>query len=413
MYIKNKLEQLGFTKTTPIQDGVFKHFNTSKHIVGLAPTGTGKTHAYLLPILSKLDHDQKHVQAIIIVPTNELVIQVERMLKEVDQSFKHKAYYGGIDKKREIEKLAKSQPQILISTPDKLIEFTIKQNALKIQHAKYVVFDEADMMFDFDFMSMIDQIMKPLSQAKYLLFSATITNAMEPFIKKYFGSYERIDTQKSHQPNIDYRLINIKNQNRLEQMTILLKHLNPYLCFIFVSKKENQNEVYEHLLELNYKVVNLNASLGIKRRKQIIDSIHHLDYQYVVTSDLAARGMDFKISHIIHYDLPHHLEFFTHRSGRTARMYESGIVYTMMSVDDHRIIEKLKQQGIDFQLYQLTQEQLKKVEDKPKIVDPDIINAIRKIKKPIKVKPNYKKKNKQAIKKETNKVRREKYAKNR
>ena len=413
MYIKEKLAQLGFKTTTPIQDGVFKLFSSKKHLVGLAPTGTGKTHAYLLPMLSKINKEVSQIQAVILVPTNELVNQVLRMLTDVDQEIRVKAYVGSSDKQREVEWLQKYQPQVVITTPKRLYEFVVELNVLKIQHAKYFVMDEADMMFDFDFLSHVDAILSAMPKAKYMLFSATIHESMEPFIKTYFGQYDLIDTSKTEKLNIEYRLINIKYQDRLEALMEVTKHINPYLCFIFVSKKENQEAVFQAISEKGFSVVNLNSSIGVKKRSKIIEDIIDLKYQYVVTSDLAARGLDFKISHVIHFDLPHMLEFFFHRSGRTGRMGDSGIVITFMSVDDHRKIDKIRQKGISFVNYQMTPDGMVKITPKKSAFAEKDIEAIKKIKKPTKVTPNYKKKNKAKIKKAKQGVRREAYAKNR
>ncbi|MDX9692509.1 MAG: DEAD/DEAH box helicase, partial [Acholeplasmataceae bacterium] len=283
----------------------------------------------------------------------------------------------------------------------------------KIQTAKYFVMDEADMMFDYDFLSLVDPILSSMPKAKFMLFSATIETAMEPFIKQYFGNCDFLDTTKKHELDIEYRLINIKYQDRLLALKQLIKEINPYLCFIFVSKKETQEMVYEELSAIGLSVININSSIGVKKRGKIIEDINNLKYQYVVTSDLAARGLDFKISHVIHYDLPHMLEFFQHRSGRTGRMHDSGIVITFMSVNDHRKIDKLKQKGIPFVNYQMTKEGLVKVVPKKSAFAEQDIEAIKKIKKPTKVSPNYKKKNKAKIKKAKQEVRREAYAKNR
>ncbi len=413
MYIKQKLEELGFKEITPIQSGVFKAINHKKHLVGLAPTGTGKTHAYLLPILANMDFTKHEVQAVITVPTNELVIQVERMLKDVEKDVMIRAYYGGSNKQREQEWLDKYQPQIVIATPQRLFEYVVEQNILKIQTAKYFVMDEADMMFDYDFLSLLDPLLPAMPKAKFMLFSATIHEGMEPFIKKYFGIYDLIDTSKKHTLKIEYQLINIKYQDRLEALTELLPELNPYLCFIFVSKKENQEVVYQKLLEMGHQVLNINSSIGVKKRMKLIEDINNLKYQYVVTSDLAARGLDFKISHVIHYDLPHHLEFFQHRSGRTGRMNDTGKVITFMTVNDHRKIEKLKSQGISFVDYQLTKEGLKKVPKKQNKLSDEEKDAIKKIQKPKKVVPNYKKKNALKIKKAKQEIRRKQYAQTR
>ncbi|MFA5471055.1 MAG: DEAD/DEAH box helicase [Acholeplasmataceae bacterium] len=413
MYIKEKLRQLGFDKTTPIQDGVFSVFNNKRHIVGLAPTGTGKTHAYLLPILEKIDLNLKQVQAIIIVPTNELVIQVHQMLVKTDDRFIVKAYDASHDKSRDVLWLKKQQPQIVITTPSRLKYVVVDQQALVIKYTKYLVLDEADMMFDEEFMGWIDEFIPILKDAKYLLFSATITKQMEPFIKAYFGQYELIDTSKDHKLDIEYQLINIKYQDRLESLKKVISHINPFVCFIFVSKKENQDIVYGALSEMGLNVINFKSSLGIKRRKQIIDEIKETKYQYVVTSDLAARGLDFNVSHVIHFDLPHHLEFFMHRSGRTGRMNASGHVIAFLSVDDHRKVEKIKKL-VPFKEYQLTPDGMVEKVVKKRVLSDAEVQAIKSIKKPKKVKPNYKKKNKANVTKAKKQARRkELYDKNR
>ncbi len=410
MYIENKLKQLNFKEITPIQEGVFRLFSKPNHLVGLAPTGTGKTHAYLLPILEKIDKKVSSVQAVIIVPTAELVNQVERMARDVEDQVIIHTYYGGTNHQKEQEWLAKYQPQIVISTPEQIKEYVINKRLLKVHNAKTLVFDEADMMFDFSFLSTIDQILPTMPNAKYLLFSATISPSMEPFIKTYFGKYDLVDTTKKHQLKITYKLINIKYQPRMDALESVLKHLNPFLCFIFVSKKENQDEVYHRLVDLGYHVANLNSSLGVKKRNKLIDDIQANKYPYVVTSDLGARGLDFKVSHVIHYDLPYHLEFFFHRSGRTGRMHDSGDVITFMTVDDHRKIDKLRQKGILFMPYEVTEQGITKVREKKKEALAGEKEALQKVKKVTKVSPNYKKKMALQKKKIKQELRRKYYA---
>jgi len=208
-------------------------------------------------------------------------------------------------------------------------------------------------------------------------------------------------------------LINIKYKDRTEMLFELLKTFQPYLAFIFVSKKEDQGDIYEQMSQQGYNVINLNSTLNVKQRKKIIEDIIKLKYQYVVTSDLTARGLDFKISHVIHYDLPNNLEFFMHRSGRTGRMYDDGIVYTFMSVHDHRKIEKLKKSDIPFVEYEFSKKGLIKKPKREKNVSDAERKAISSIKRPTKVKPNYKKKNKALVTKAKRAARRKENDQNR
>ena len=406
MYIKKKLEELNYKKTTPIQDGVFKAFTHKKHMVGLAPTGTGKTHAYLLPLFEQIKNHDDQLHAIVLVPTNELVVQVYQMAKDVDQEISIKAYYGGSDKQKEALWLKKNTPQVMITTPERLNYFLVTEHVLNLKQLKYLILDEADMMFDYDFLSMIDVALTYMQDTKYFLFSATITKAMEPFIKKYFGQYDFIDTTKAHQLDITYYLIHLKYQDRLTALLKLTEHINPFLCFVFVSKKDDQQPIYDAFLEKGLNAVMLSSNIPFKVRKKRIEDIKDLKYTYVITSDIAARGLDFKISHVIHYDLPYHLEFFMHRSGRTGRMYESGLVYTLITNDDTRKIDKLRQKGIPFESYEMTNQGLKHVQRKQKEISEAEKIAIKKVKKPTRVKPNYKKKYQEQVKKAKKQARR-------
>lgn len=408
MKIQAMLEKLQFKKLSPIQEKVIKNFDKPLNLVGLAPTGTGKTHAYLLPLLASLKRDSKTLQAIILVPTNELVMQVSSMLKATDDTVTSKAVYGSMDLEKEAASITKNPPHILITTPAKLDQLRTKFNAVNLKYVDYFILDEADMMFDEDFMNLIDRVLEDQEIKKFLLFSATITKQMEPFIKRYFGQYELIDTTKDSELKIKYRLIKVRS-HRLETLNDITKVINPYLALIFVTKNEMIKEVYDSLLDQGLNVVSISSLIPVKQRKKILDDIHNLKYQYVVASDLIARGIDFKASHVIHYDLPYHLEFFKHRSGRTGRMGDTGEVITIYDEDDRSKIDKLRNKGIPFIPYAVTSDGFKTLERKSKTYDKEIASEIKKIKKPTKVAPNYKKKYAEKVKSAIKKVKKGRY----
>ncbi|NLG31206.1 MAG: DEAD/DEAH box helicase, partial [Acholeplasmataceae bacterium] len=193
----------------------------------------------------------------------------------------------------------------------------------------------------------------------------------------------------------------------------LLKILNPYFCIIFVSKKEDQPEVFNLLNEMELKVANLSGDMPVRVRRQVIKEVHELKYQYLVTSDIASRGIDFDATHIINYDLPYHLEYFIHRSGRTGRMGKTGEVYTIQGENDHRKIQNLSKKGIEFNEIKLSKGGITYVIPRERVLKEEEIQVIKSIKKPTKVKPNYRKKNKQQIEKALKEHRRKEYAKNR
>jgi len=413
MQYQDLIEKMAFRKLTPIQIATFNKFNNKKHLVGVAPTGTGKTHAYLIPLVGEITFDVMKLQAIIVVPTNELVNQVKLMIEPLlDEKVKLKVYDSKVDKKREYAWLEKYQPHIVIATPDKVIDFS--NHGLNIGSTKYFILDEADMMFDEAFLSQIDNIINRINNAKYLLFSATINESMYTFIKKYFGAYDLIDTSNEHELKIEQRLIKSGLDNRDDIFLKVVNSLNPYLAIVFVSKKDNQDAVYNLLSDQGLKVGLLSAKLNQHQRKNMIKDIHDLKYQYIVASDLASRGLDFDCSHVINYDLPRDLEFFRHRSGRTGRMEKDGIVITIVNNNDRNKVRKLEELGNKFIEYKFEKGlMVTDKKEKSNIVSDEEMEKIKKIPKPKKVKPNYRKKNREKISKVKKEVRSKNYAKNR
>ncbi len=326
-YIKQKLKQLKFEKVTPIQKEVFENFSKPFNLVGSAPTGTGKTHAYLLPILSQIDWDKNIIQGVIIVPTNELIFQVFKMIKEIEQRTSQvKIFYGGMDKQKILKSLEKKQPPLIITTLNKLIEYTTVFKKLNIFKSSFLVIDEADTLFEQSSLALLDVLLAKW-KPKILLFSASITNNMNPFIQKYFGKSLFLDVHSQQKLNLTYYLLQSSPNKRLNDLVHFMKNLNPYSALIFVSKKEEQSKIYEYLKSYNFNILNFSSDLSVKKRKYLMTEIKNNKYQYILTSDLCARGLDLDIEWVIHYNLPSkNLEFFQHRSGRTGRMGKEGKV---------------------------------------------------------------------------------------
>lgn len=405
--IQEKINALGYKTFTPIQEAVFKAYDKPGNIVGLAPTGTGKTHAYLLPIVNDLDLENPNVQAVICVPTNELVLQVEDMLKKVNIGFTVKAYTSSKDRTRELEALSKKQPQIVISTPGRLEDYAIQEGKLKIHTAKIFVLDEADMMLDMDFMNTLDRVFYAVREAKMMLFSATIPNGLTKWLDTYFGKAQMIDLKDPSVLKITHGLITTRQETRDQDFKRLIKTINPFLCMVFVSKKEHVDHVYQQLLDIDIKAVKISGDTPSRERKAILDDVKQLKYTFIVSSDLGSRGLDIiGVSHVIHYELPYHLEYYIHRSGRTGRANQTGVSFALVTNEDARKIENIGKKGIVFQKFQIEDHTLVPIVKRIKSsLTEDELQAIRKVKKPTKVSPNYKKKNKKLVKKARNTVR--------
>ncbi|MDY0210573.1 MAG: DEAD/DEAH box helicase [Acholeplasma sp.] len=396
--IKKAIDNLGFRTFTPIQESMFEAYLKHEHIIGLAPTGTGKTLAYLLPILNGLDKALKSVQAVICVPTNDLVLQVEKMVKALHIEVDIKAYVSGKDRLRELEQLTKRQPQLVIATPGKLEDYAIKENKLKIHTANYFVLDEADMMLDLDFMTTLDKVFYAVKASHLWMFSATLPDGLDKFINRYFGQSFRIDLKDPSVLDITHGLIMTKMENKDKDFLKILSEINPYIGMVFVSRKETIDHVYNLMVEAGYSVVKISGETKVKERSQILEQVRNSKYRFIVSSDIASRGIDLEgVTHVINYELPYQLEFYIHRSGRTGRATRSGIVYTLYTNEQARKIQTIEKKGIKFTKFQFTKDGIEIIVKKSKGLSEEEVKAIKKIKKPTKVTPNYKKKNKEKL----------------
>jgi len=399
IFIKNTFEKLGFTKETSIQKNTFDQFYNSKlNILAIAKTGTGKTYAYLLPILDELIKSKtKGIEAVICLPTNELVIQVKQMLQDAynEPSFKVDYYIGSMDKET-----TRNDAKIIVTTPDKLRLYMLKIQEINLKNLRYFVLDEADMMFDEDFLEILDEVVSRIRlDVRFLLFSATLKPNMKPFVDRYFGTSKLIDTTKEDKVLINYYSILTKEANKEEYLLNLVKHINPYLAIVFSSSKAITNKIYEVLYKNNYKCCLINGDVDLKKRKQLLIKIRNNEFQYIIASDLMARGIDLYVDLVINYDLPNNLEFFYHRVGRTARMNKDGEVISLVNTHDENKLNRLVNKGIEFQNAKITVKEFKVNHKKEVKTDYELINEIKRIKKPTKISPNYKKKNKEAISK--------------
>lgn len=408
-YIVRAIKDLNFKSFSQVQREVFNNWDKNKNLLVKSKTGSGKTHAFLITIFEHLDESLKEVQALIIAPTKELAMQIYKVAQHIasfsSESINIKLYVGGTDKEREIEKIKANMPQIVIGTPGKIHDLAIKENALKIYKAKYFVVDEMDMTLDQGYMDELDQIAAIVKDSKMLFCSATIAVSLMPFCKKYLDSPVIIDLENKSELKIKHIWIPIKHKERMEVLDSLMATMQPYLAIIFANKKETVKEIGAHLHGLGIDVAVLHGDLDQRQRKRTLREIADLKYQYVVASDLFARGIDIEgVSHIINFDLPYNYEFYVHRSGRTGRMNQEGIVYTLYDDLDDEYLNNLAKKGIKPEYYEIKNKELvpykgrntRKERIKPK-TDYER-EAAKFVPKDTKVKPGYKKKRQEKIK---------------
>ena len=361
-YLQTALQALNFNEYTEIQKAVIPSAIKKRDIIACSPTGTGKTHSYLIPIFEHLDEELKEVQSVILSPTRELASQIYAMaqaiVKHAKTSIDIRLYIGGKDRDKEVERLKKSQPQIVIGTPGKINDLAIKTNVLKVYKSKKLIIDEADMALEIGFLDDIDAIARTMNERlQMMVFSATISENLKPFLRKYLNNPLEINYEDRPLKTLDvthqlYRTVD--DQAKLKKLSEIIDTIQPYLAMVFVNKKEDVERVMQLIYPKNKAVVALHGDLQPRKRKQVLRDINNLNYQYIVATDIASRGIDIEgVSHIINYDLPKDMTFFIHRIGRTARMGASGESITFYTdkdthafdfFDKHNITLKMKDQ---------------------------------------------------------------------
>ena len=398
------IEANHFKEPTPIQERVIPSAIKGKDVIGLSATGSGKTHAYLIPIFEKIDFKNKNIQAIITAPTRELAHQIYDMAKvmeEIDDRYHIRLFVGGKDREKDIEQLEKSKPQIVIGTPGRIKDLFLNAGKLRIDKAKILVVDEADMTLEYGFLDDIDAFASRMGDdLQMLAFSATMPEQLKPFIKKYMHhpiTYE-IGEKVRFNPQIEHVLVPCYHHPYAEVIINMLPGFQPYVCLIFANTRQEASEIAEELRKNGVSVTEIHGDLTSRQRKQAMKNISNAKDTYVVATDLAARGIDIgEISHVISCGFPNDLEYYIHRAGRTGRAGSEGTCYALYKESDDAAIRTLKKQGIKFKhmRYRKTGwQELKPYGAKKTKTDTELDKQISMMmtKKNQKVKPGYKKK---------------------
>ncbi|MDX8359565.1 DEAD/DEAH box helicase [Cytobacillus sp. IB215316] len=405
-FIIKAINSLQFYKPTDIQERLIPSILKGESVIGQSQTGTGKTHAYLLPVINNIDPAKQEVQAVITAPTRELANQIYQEVLKVTQFYDGseqitaRCYVGGTDKQRTLEKL-KVQPHIVVGTPGRILDL-IKEQALHVYTSNSLVVDEADLMLDMGFINEVDQIAARMAEKlQILVFSATIPEKLKQFLRKYMDNpkYSHVAPNQVTVTSVEQILIPSRHRDKVQILHDILLKYNPYLAIVFTNTKVKADEVADSLIKKGLKVGRLHGDLSPRDRKKMMKQIKDLDFQYVVATDLAARGIDIEgVSHVINFEIPSDLDFYVHRVGRTARAGYSGIAATLYDPSDEDAIVKLEKMGITFKQQDLRNNEWvelgardKRNKRKKQLNGLDI-EAKKIVRKPSKVKPGYKKK---------------------
>ncbi|OIJ16313.1 DEAD/DEAH box helicase [Anaerobacillus arseniciselenatis] len=369
-FIIEGLNEQRFFMPTEIQERLIPAIVSGKDVIGQSQTGSGKTLAFLIPIIERIDVTKDEVQAVITAPTRELATQIytelEKLLQFSDE-MTAKLIVGGTDRLRTIVKL-KTQPQIVVGTPGRIYDL-VEAQALKVYTSEILVVDEADQMLDMGFIEEVDKIASRMGEElQMLVFSATIPEKLQPFLKKYMNNprHVQVDPAQTTAEKIDHYLLPAKHRDKIKLVIDVARKYNPYFAIIFANKKEQVDEIADAMLQAGLNVDRIHGGLNPRHRKQVMKEVNAAKVQYLVATDLAARGIDIKgVTHIINYELPKNdLDWYVHRVGRSARAGESGIALSIFEEKDEEAIQKLMDRKIQFSFVDLKNGEWVELENK-------------------------------------------------
>lgn len=408
------MELEGFKTLTPIQEATLNRKDRSRDFIGISSTGSGKSHAFFMTIFDLIDETKDQVQAVISVPTRELAYQLNERCKKLAEHFgiRVRLCVGGTEKKE-----GGLTPQIVIGTPGRMKDLFLDDKTLRLDTAKIMVIDEADMTMEFGFLEDVDAILSHMkSDVTVMVFSATIPEALPPFLKKYLNSPEivTIDKDTDFQANVKHYLVMAKHKSYKEKVLDILPAIQPYVCLVFANSNKEAAEIAREMRENGYDLVELHGDLEPRERNKAIRTITSQKKSYIVASDIASRGIDLEgVTHVISCGFPKDLKFYMHRAGRTGRAGRDGLAIAIAKEKDMPAVENLKRQGIEFITMDVKNNEWVQQKDRADRKAPNnspMANEIHKVlhRKKTKVKPNYKKKQKKQVERLAHRMKRQK-----
>lgn len=340
------VERMGFSDLTPVQAETFTPFLKGKDVIVQAPTGTGKTCAFGIPMIEKINSDSKTVDAIVLCPTRELVIQTCEELTKVSKFKKGiniVAIYGGQPIDKQIFAL-KKKPQIIVATPGRLIDH-LKRKTVKIKDLKILVLDEADEMLNMGFKEDLDVILETVpTDRQTVLFSATMPEEIINIANKYQKEnpcHIKVTKDELTVNTVKQYYLEVKLPNRIETIERLIDANKYKLCMIFCNTKKKVDEISAELRQHKYPADALHGDMKQMQRDRVMSRFKKGITGILVATDVAARGIDVDdVDAVFNYEIPEDFEYYVHRIGRTGRANKEGISYTFVS---GREVKKLKE----------------------------------------------------------------------
>jgi ATP-dependent RNA helicase RhlE len=344
--IAASVKALGYQIPTPIQVQAIPPVLAGKDVMGLAQTGTGKTAAFVLPILERLlPGPRGKVRSLVIAPTRELAEQIHVSIGELGRKthLRSCTIYGGVGTNPQIQKL-RAGVDIVVACPGRLLDH-LDQRTINLADLEVLVLDEADRMFDMGFLPDIRRIIKQLpTRRQTLMFSATMPDSIRKLTDEVLHDPVTIKVGHTAPANtVSHALYPVSQHLKTELLMELLKQTDTESILIFTRTKHRAKRIGQQLQKAGYTAASLQGNLSQNKRQDALDGFRNGSYQILVATDIAARGIDvLSISHVINYDMPDTTDAYTHRIGRTGRAAKTGDAFTFVSQEDEPQVKSIE-----------------------------------------------------------------------
>ncbi len=335
--LKKAVAEMGFSEATPIQKESLLPILEGQDLVAQAPTGTGKTCAFGIPIVEKINPEEEVVQCLVLCPTRELAVQTAEELSKVaryKKGIRISTLYGGQPIEKQIADL-KKRPQIVVATPGRLMDH-LRRRSVRLVNLLYLVLDEADEMLNMGFRDDIETILETAPNSRQtVLFSATIPEEIKEISKRY-QKKDRVSVRVSAEvltvSNVKQYYLEVKGPKKLDALTRLIDLHSYRLCLVFCNTKKKTSDITEALVELGYPAEMLHGDMKQPERDRVMSRFKGGKSEILVATDIAARGIDVdNVEAVFNFDVPQFEEYYVHRIGRTGRANKEGVSYTFVA----------------------------------------------------------------------------------
>jgi len=357
------LEKAGFKDPSPVQKNVIPRALRGASLLAQSPTGTGKTHAFLVPIVDRVDCSLNRLQAVIVAPTRELARQIYHFARAFEPFFPGlnvRLYSGEASESANLEG-AKKPPQIAIGTPGRLASILLDDSPFTLQNVKTLVLDEADMLLDLGFFPDVKRLAESLNDPQILVFSATLKPHLRDALSEFVGSsFEFEGGKEMTSSNVKHHLLDVRHLDPKEALRRFLAWRRPYLCLVFASKVEEAKDAHRYLKENGTEALYYSGELDDRERKRALKAIRENRFATIVGSDLLSRGIDIPdVTDVVSLSLPSDLSFYFHRAGRTGRFDKEGDSWVFYDHDSLKAVRRLLEEGTPFDYWVLSKDEIK------------------------------------------------------